>query len=114
MDVLLMPYQRHVSIGLKGHDTAGWMSPMKMFEYLASGVPLISSDLPALREVLRHEGNCLLVPPDDVAGWLEALDRLLGDPAFSTSIGLRARTECLEEFTWEVRARKILSARTGH
>ncbi len=113
VDVLLMPYQRQVSIGLKGHDTAAWMSPMKMFEYLASGVPVISSDLPALCEVLRDEFNCLLVPPDDVRNWLVALDRLLDDADFSASIGAHARAECLREFTWEARARKIIAARAA-
>ena len=42
---LLMPYQRKVTILGEG-DTSRWMSPLKMFEYLASGVPLISSDIP--------------------------------------------------------------------
>ena len=45
VDVLLMPYQKSVSIGIKGHDTARWMSPMKMFEYMSSHTPIISSDL---------------------------------------------------------------------
>ena len=61
-DCLLMPYQKIVSVGYAGSDTASWMSPMKMFEFMSSGVPFISSDLPVLREILVHEKNCLLVP----------------------------------------------------
>ena len=58
-----MPYQAKVSIGVKGHDTGRWMSPMKMFEYMAAGVPVISSDLAVLREILINEKNALLVSP---------------------------------------------------
>ena len=49
VDILIMPYQKNVAIGAKGHDTARWMSPMKMFEYMASGNPIISSNLAALK-----------------------------------------------------------------
>ena len=49
-DVLLAPYQRQVSIA-SGFDTARWMSPLKIFEYMAAGRLVLCSDLPALREV---------------------------------------------------------------
>lgn len=110
VDVLLMPYQDSVSIGVKDHDTARWMSPMKMFEYLASGTPIISSDLPALREVLRDGDNALLVPPDDIAAWTCALDRLRGDPALAMRLGERAHACYAAEHTWTMRARRILDA----
>ncbi len=50
-DVLLMPYQEAIA-GSSGGDTARFASPMKVFEYMASGRPILSSDLPVLREVL--------------------------------------------------------------
>ena len=82
-----MPYQTKVSIGSKGHDTGRWMSPMKMFEYMAAGVPIISSDLPVLREILRNEENALLVSPSKHKEWCMALDRLSNDPVLAESIG---------------------------
>ena len=66
VDILLMPYQKKVSIGSGAHDTARWMSPMKMFEYMSSSVPIISSDLPVLRDILTDGENALLVPPENV------------------------------------------------
>ena len=107
-DVLLMPYQTRVSIGLGEHDTAQWMSPMKMFEYLASGAPIISSDLPVLREVLAHERNALLVPPDNSAAWLAALDRLIADPQLAARLGATGHADYLERHTWDHRARRLL------
>lgn len=109
-DVLLMPYQASVSIGVAGHDTARWMSPMKMFEYMASGVPILSSGLPVLGEVLRHEYNALLVTPDDVAAWVGALDRLLGYRVFAQHLGAQGHADYLEHYTWDRRAQALLAA----
>ncbi len=110
VDVLLMPYQRSVSIGIKGHDTARWMSPMKMFEYLAAGVPIISSDLPVLREILINEKNCILVSPADVSSWITALDRIINNTEFSEYISLNAHFQYQREHTWNSRAEKIIAA----
>ncbi len=110
VDVLLMPYQHSVSIGVHGHDTARWMSPMKMFEYLAAGVPVISSDLPVLREVLRDGHNCLLVPPSDAQAWVAALDRLEADPELAERIGAFAHAQYKAQHTWTRRAERLLAA----
>ena len=108
VDVLLMPYQSTVSIGAGGHDTARWMSPMKMFEYMASGRPIISSDLDVLKEVLAHGRTAMLVPPADAGCWISVLDRLLADSTMASAIGEAARAQCEKHHTWESRARRIL------
>lgn len=110
VDVLLMPYQERVSIGVAGHDTARWMSPMKMFEYLAAGVPIISSDLPVLREVLRDGENCLLACPSDIDSWLVALDRIAGYPELAARIASNAYNQYERQHTWTRRAEKIIEA----
>lgn len=109
VDFLLMPYQRKVSIGVKGHDTGRWMSPMKMFEYMAAGVPIISSDLSSLREILINEQNALLVSPSDPKDWCEALDRLASDSELANSIGKQAYQDYREKYTWGTRALAILA-----
>ena len=110
MDVLLMPYQKRVSIGVAGQDTAQWMSPMKMFEYMASGVPLVSSDLPVLREVLEEGRNALLVAPGDPRAWVAAVDRLAFDPGFAAYLGANAHVDYQQLYTWAARARQLLEA----
>lgn len=109
VDVLLMPYQHSVSIGILDHDTARWMSPMKMFEYLAAGVPVISSDLPVLREVLRDSRNCLLVSPSDPNAWVRALDSLNAAPELAESIGAFAHAQYQARHTWTRRAERLIA-----
>ncbi len=108
VDVLLMPYQESVSIGRSGHDTARWMSPMKMFEYMATGVPIISSDLPVLREVLIDGENALLVPPSEGEKWIIALERLLGDKKLADSLSISAHESYKAKYTWSQRARCLI------
>jgi glycosyltransferase involved in cell wall biosynthesis len=77
---------------------------------MATGVPLVSSDLPVLREVLRNGHNSLLVPPDDVPAWIAALDRLLAQPALAQALGGQAHAEYRAHHTWTRRAEALLAA----
>ena len=105
-DVLLMPYQHEVSIGLRGSDTSKIMSPMKMFEYMATGRAIISSNLPVLREVLRHEENCLLAEPHRTDSWIDLANRLR-DERLRLELGGVARREYEQLYNWNARAAKL-------
>lgn len=107
-DVLLMPYQKQVSIGISQHDTAKWMSPLKMFEYMSSGRPIISSNLPVLSEVLLDEKNALMVEPEDQNAWVKSIERLLEDRLLSERISERAKYEISTKYSWSRRAKSIL------
>lgn len=108
MDVLLMPYQNKVSIGLKNSDTSKWMSPLKMFEYLSSKKPIISSDLPVLKEVLKHNHNALLVKPDSIVQWEKALLRIIEDKLLNKKLSTNAYEQYIHNYTWSERARKLI------
>jgi len=81
-------------------------SPLKLFEYMAAGVPVVASDLPALREVLRDGENAILVPPGDPAALAAGIRRALDDEALSIRISAKARSEAAG-YTWESRAKRI-------
>jgi len=100
-DILLLPHERHVSAS-SGGDIARFTSPMKLFEYLASGRAILSSDLPVLREVL-DEQVAVLVPPEDVWAWSNALQDLSTDPARRKILGDAARQKA-EQYSWVRRA----------
>jgi glycosyltransferase involved in cell wall biosynthesis len=108
-DVLLAPYQEKVFVAGDGSlDTGQWMSPLKVFEYMAAGKAILSSDIPVLREVLEHGSNALLCPPQDVLAWVYSLERLRDDPEFRMKLGRNAQEKFLNQYTWAVRARKVL------
>ena len=107
MDVLVAPFARRVSTD-SGVDSSRWMSPMKVFEYMASGRPIIISDLPVLREVLRPDVDALVVPPEDPDALIAALERLRDDPQLGARLAASALERVRSEFTWEIRARRIL------
>ncbi len=108
-DVLLAPYQEKVSVhGGKG-DTGRWMSPLKIFEYMSSGNPIIASDLPVLREVLKDNDNSLLCDPNNINEWVKAIDKLK-DKDLRARLGNSAKKEFLNRFTWNKRAEGILKS----
>ena len=109
-DLFLMPYQRRVAAS-SGGDIARYLSPMKLFEYMACGRPILCSDLPVLREVLSPE-IAVLLPPDDVEAWVGAIQSLLGDPARRRFLGELVRSEA-KRYTWEARAGQILDGIEG-
>jgi glycosyltransferase involved in cell wall biosynthesis len=104
-DFLLMPYARQIAVS-GGGDTSAFASPMKMFEYLASGRVILSSDLPVLREVL-NEDNAILLPPEDVEAWDSALREIGRAPGRASQLAAQARKEA-QRFTWVERARRSL------
>lgn len=108
-DAILAPYQKKVMVA-RGGNTEKWMSPLKIFESMSSGKPLICSDMPVLREVLKDGENCVLCPPDDLNAWLDALDRVLLDDDFARSLGKNALDDFLQNYTWQRRAEKIIAS----
>jgi glycosyltransferase involved in cell wall biosynthesis len=104
-DVLLMPYDTQIA-GSGGGDSAEIASPMKMFEYLAAGRPILSSDLPVIHEVL-DETNALFCPPGDFTAWQAALQELQMDRERREKLGRSAR-DTAQAYTWRARAEKAL------
>ncbi len=107
-DILLAPYQRKVSVG-GGMHTEKWMSPLKIFEYMASGKPVICSDMPVLHEVLKDNENCLLCAPEDPHAWVAALNKLASDTALSQKIGQNALGDFNAHYSWQSRATNIMA-----
>ena len=109
-DVALAPYQPTVRVGHKQVDVAPWMSPLKIFEYMAAEKPLIASDLPVLKEFLE-DGKCaLLAPPDDVEAWARHIEQLRRDPQTRQQLGANARAQFVRFHTWKQRAAAVYHA----
>ncbi len=105
-DVLLMPYGMRIA-GSGGGNSAEIASPMKMFEYMAAGRPILTSDLPVIHEVL-NEDTAVFCPPENVHAWETALLALKADPSKRNSLAAAAKM-AVREYSWLARAKKALS-----
>lgn len=101
-DLVLLPYQPSL-----GH--ADGISPMKMFEAMAAGRPIIASDIPPIREILRHGDNALLADPADPRAWEGAVKQLMSDRDLAVKLADRARQD-VAAYSWQARARGIARA----
>src|SRR5690606_23331556 len=107
-DVLIAPYQRSVIAADGRTDTARWMSPLKLSEYMAARRPILTSDLPVIREILGNGETALLRAPEDVESWAQALDALRSDNALGSALAERAYRAFRTHHTWTARADTIL------
>lgn len=111
LDVCLLPNQRTVSVfGSGDADIGRYTSPLKMFEYMSHGKPIIASDLSVLREVLTHGKNALLCDPQDPDAWKNALRRLENDTSCRRYLGQQAQRDFKRHYTWRARAQRILES----
>jgi glycosyltransferase involved in cell wall biosynthesis len=89
-----------------------YTSPLKLFEYLWTGLPIVASDLTAIREVLTDGRTALLVPPGDDQALAGALARVSTDRALASALGAAARA-LAPQFTWPMRAARVEAAIAG-
>ncbi len=106
-DVLLAPYQHRVMMSSGTFDSAAFMSPLKIFEYMAAGAPIICSDMPVLREILDDQRNSLLVEADNINAWCNAINSLKSRPQLGKRLSIAAHQDLLQKYTWEKRAEAI-------
>lgn len=83
------------------------VTPLKPVEALACEVPVITADLPALRELVVHGETGLLVAADDAHRLARAISILLNDPSKRASMGAAGRKQMLAQRTWSANARKL-------
>ena len=105
-DVLVMPYSSGVTIR-DGTEAGEFTSPLKLFEYMAAGKPIVATGVPSVLEILRSGENSVVTPPDDAEEFLRALGFVLGDSELCARISQRARSDAAE-YTWEKRVSKII------
>ncbi len=101
-DALIAPFP-------KNEHYSFYMSPLKIFEYMAGKKPIITTDLPSLKEVLTDGKNALLVPPGDPQALADAIIKIKGNPEYGKKLAERAYRDVSEKYTWKTRAEKIIS-----
>jgi glycosyltransferase involved in cell wall biosynthesis len=104
-EILLMPFGKTVS-GSSGGNTADVCSPLKMFEYMAAGRAILTSDLPVLREVL-NENNALFYAIEDYKDLKAKFTILVNDAELRDQLARQARVD-VTQYTWQERMQKII------
>lgn len=99
-DILLMPYSAKCT-------TAEWMSPLKLFEYMASGRTIVASDLPSLKTVLSHGGNAWLCQADEPEALARSILYLRDRPDLSAALAKQALADA-RQYGWDGRVNKIM------
>lgn len=112
-DVMLAPYMNVVH-GFGNNqekiNLVNWMSPLKLFEYMSYSKPVITSDLPVIKEVLTNNENAFLCNPSDIDSWIKTLEMLNNNKLLTESIGINAKDEFIKNYTWEKRSIRIIDA----
>ena len=108
-DVLLAPYSKKVySENYKKINIADWMSPLKIFDYMASKKPIISSNLSAIKEILEDQKTALLVDPNDISEWKNSIVKILCKPNLTNELSRNAYELLKNRYTWKLRVEKVL------
>ena len=98
-DALVLPNTARFDISSK------YTSPLKLFSYMASGIPIVASGVPSIREIL-DERAAYFVAPDDPPALAAGIERALADPG---APGKAARARAIVQgYTWRARARNIM------
>jgi glycosyltransferase involved in cell wall biosynthesis len=101
---------RCASVGVAPFNTAPhpalraagfFWSPLKIYEYMAAGLPVVTTDLAPLNQVIREGVEGALFREGDIPGLATAMDRLLGDPATAQAMGARARERVVAHYSWQ-------------
>jgi glycosyltransferase involved in cell wall biosynthesis len=82
--------------------------PVKLFEYMAAGLPVVASDLPNCRQVVEDTGCGLVVDPLDTAAIAKAVQWLLENPSEAEEMGRRGRRAVEERHNWNSEGQKLV------
>jgi glycosyltransferase involved in cell wall biosynthesis len=101
-DVLLAIWSEKV-------PTINYCSPLKVFEYMASGRIIVAHSFPTIKEVLTHGETALLADPYSADDLLKKLQKGLS-LEYPSTIAEQARLLAFEKYSWTIRAKKILES----
>ena len=96
MDITLMP------------NSNFYGSPMKVFEYMAMGRPVIAPRLGPLEEIIDHNVNGILITPGNKEMFKDSIVDLIKDPQKRMQIGKQARSDVFQYHTWEQNAAQVI------
>ncbi|MBV8046604.1 MAG: glycosyltransferase family 4 protein [Paludibacterium sp.] len=83
--------------------------PIKLFEYMAAGLPVVASDFPLWRGIVEDAGCGLLVDPQDPAAIAAAMNALLADDERAAAMGASGQRAALAKYSWQAEGEKLVA-----
>ena len=102
---MLAPYQNKVSIAGKD-DSSKYMSPLKIFEYMASKKAIVISDLDVLHEVLNND-EVIYVKYNNILQWVDAIKKLENNND-RNNLSLNSYNKFINNYTWNQRSINVI------
>ena len=83
-------YERKVGVLIDNLNVSSYISPLKLFDYLASGLQL-SPRKKAYSHILKHQFNCFLVQSDDIKEWVKTIKKVLSMPSYTKNSKIQSK-----------------------
>lgn len=92
------------------HPTKNYIDslPIKMFEYMAAGLPFVASDFPLWKDITEEYNSGICVDPLDIEKISDACLQLLDNPEQSKAMGLQGRKAIEEKYNWSIEEKKLI------
>lgn len=100
--------QMHTAVAPYSGTKEFYFSPLKIYEYMAAGLPVVASQVGHLTEIVADGRTGLLCPPDDATALADKLAMLATDADLRTNLGQAARAHVLADHTWDGVAQQVL------
>lgn len=104
-DILVMPHANYIR-------SKYFVSPLKLFEYMSARRPIVASDLPTIREILRDGYNAVLAQAEDIDSIIAAISKVINDPLFASKIAEKTYHD-VKKYSMEKKCKKILEFISG-
>lgn len=106
-NVALMPYQKKVK-GRSSIWLEKYMSPLKMFDYMAAKLIIVASDLAVYKHILKNNFNCKLIKVNDDNKWSQTLNEIFKNQKINNLLKKNAYITA-QKYTWDDRCNKIIA-----